>query len=138
MANTYRVGVVGCGGMGRSHTGAWTDHPAAEVVAAADINETQLQNLAEQFSIPEVFTDYTEMFAKMDLDIVSIPTWQGVRAEITVAAADAGIKGIIGEKPMAASMGGANDMIEACEGMAPSWSLGIRAGSTQPTRKSVD
>ena len=115
MAKTYRVGVVGCGGMGRSHTGAWTDHPAAEVVAAADINETLLQNLAEQFSIPEVFTDYNEMFSKMDLDIVSIPTWQGVRAEITVAAANAGIKGIIGEKPMAASMGGANDMIEACE-----------------------
>ena len=67
MAKTYRVGVVGCGGMGRSHTGAWTDHPAAEVVAAADINETQLQNLAEQFSIPEVFTDYNEMFAKMTL-----------------------------------------------------------------------
>ncbi len=115
MEKTYRVGVVGCGGMGRSHTGAWTDHPAAEVVAVADINETQSQKLVEQFSIPEVFTDYNEMFAKMDLDIVSIPTWQGVRAEITVAAADAGIKGIIGEKPMAASMGGANDMIEACE-----------------------
>ena len=101
--------------MGRSHTGAWTEHPAAEVVAVADINETQAQILAEQFSIPAVFTDYNEMFAKMDLDIVSIPTWQGVRAEITVAAANAGIKGIIGEKPMAASMGGANDMIEACE-----------------------
>ena len=115
MEKTYRVGVVGCGGMGRSHTGAWTDHPAAEVVAVADINETQSQKLVEQFSIPEIFTDYNEMFAKMDLDIVSIPTWQGVRAEITVAAADAGIKGIIGEKPMAASMGGANDMIEACE-----------------------
>ena len=77
MEKTYRVGVVGCGGMGRSHTGAWTDHPVAEVVAVADINETQSQKLVEQFSIPEVFTDYNEMFAKMDLDIVSIPTWQG-------------------------------------------------------------
>ena len=115
MEKTYRVGVVGCGGMGRSHTNAWTEHPAAEVVAVADINETQAHNLAEQFSIGEVYSDYNEMFAKMNLDIASIPTWQGVRAEITVAAANAGIKGIIGEKPMEASMGGANDMIEACE-----------------------
>ena len=97
MGKTYRVGVVGCGGMGRLHSQAWTDHPAAELVAAADISEQVAQKVADEFSIPAVFTDYNEMFRNADLDIVSIPTWQGVRAEITIAAANAGIKGIIGE-----------------------------------------
>ena len=115
MGKTYRVGVVGCGGMGRNHSRAWTEHPAAELVAAADINEQMAQKVAEEFSIPTVYSDYNEMFRNADLDIVSIPTWQGVRAEITIAAANAGIKGIIGEKPMAASLGEADDMIEACE-----------------------
>ena len=36
-------------------------------------------------------------------------------AEITVAAANAGVNGILGEKPMAAFLGEANDMIEVCE-----------------------
>ena len=115
MGKTYRVGVVGCGGMGRHHSRAWTEHPDAELVAAADVNEQMAQKVADEFSIPAVYTDYNEMFRDADLDIVSIPTWQGVRAEITIAAANAGIKGIIGEKPMAACLGEADDMIEACE-----------------------
>ena len=101
--------------MGRSHSRAYAAKPQTEVVAAADIDEEAARKLAEQFSIPALYTDYREMLAKEELDIVSVATWQGVRAEITVAAANAGVKGILGEKPMAASLGGADDMIEACD-----------------------
>ena len=70
---------------------------------------TSLRNrrkrVAEEYDIPATYTDVEEMLAKEDLDIVSITTWQGPRAEATVAAAKAGVKGIIGEKPMAASLG---------------------------------
>ena len=136
MGKTYRVAVVGCGGMGRKHSNAWTDHPAAELVAVADINEQVAQQVAEEFSIPAVFTDYNEMFRKADLDIVSIPTWQGVRAEITIAAANAGIKGIIGEKPMAASLGEADDMIEACESNGAKLAIGHHSRFT-PARTEI-
>ena len=115
MAKTYRVGIIGCGGMGHSHSRAYTKNPATELVAAMDINEGSVKTLAEEFSIPAVYTDYRQMLEKEELDIVSITTWQGVRAEITVAAANAGVKGILGEKPMSASLGEADDMIEACE-----------------------
>jgi len=111
----YRVGIIGCGGMGRSHAKAWSGKPQVELVAVADINEEAARRLAQEFSVPAVYTDYREMLEKEELDIVSIPTWQGVRAEITVAAAESGVKGILGEKPMAASLGEADDMIEACE-----------------------
>ena len=115
MAKTYRVGIIGCGGMGRSHSRAYTNNPTTELVAAMDISEESAKRVAEESSIPAVYTDYHQMLEKEDLDIVSITTWQGVRAEITVAAANAGVKGILGEKPMAASLGEASDMIEACE-----------------------
>ncbi|HIE26253.1 TPA: Gfo/Idh/MocA family oxidoreductase [Candidatus Poribacteria bacterium] len=115
MAKTYRVGVIGCGGMGRSHSRAYTRNLATELVAAMDISEESAKRLAEEFSIPAVYTDYNQMLTKEDLDIVSITTWQGVRAEITVAAAKAGVKGILGEKPMSASLGEADEMLEACE-----------------------
>jgi len=115
MAKTYRVGVIGCGGMGHSHSRAYTKNPATEIIAAMDVNEESVKRLAGEFSVPAVYTDYNQMLEKEELDIVSITTWQGVRAEITVAAANAGVKGILGEKPMSASLGEADDMIKACE-----------------------
>ena len=39
MAKTYRVGIIGCGGMGRFHSRAYTQNPATELVAGMDINE---------------------------------------------------------------------------------------------------
>ncbi len=110
----YRVGIVGCGGMGRSHANAWTNQPRAEVVATADMSADSAKALADQFDA-RCYDDYNKMFADEELDIVSVTTWQNVRAEITVAAAEAGIPGSFGEKPMAESMGGTWDMIEACE-----------------------
>ncbi len=115
MAKTYRIGIIGCGGMGRAHSTAYTQNPATELVAAMDVNVESAKRLSEEFAVPAVYTDYNEMLEKEALDIVSITTWQGVRAEITVAAAEAGVKGIIGEKPMAASLGEADTMISVCE-----------------------
>jgi predicted dehydrogenase len=111
---TYRVGIVGCGGMGRSHANDWTRTQRAQVVATADVNLDGARSLAGNYRA-NAYSDHHEMLATEDLDIVSVTTWQSVRAEIVVAAAEAGAKGIFGEKPMAASMGGAWDMLEACE-----------------------
>lgn len=115
MSKPYRIGIIGCGGMGGRHARGWSELPGVELVAVADINEAPAKDLSEQYSIPAVFTDYKEMLAKEEMDIVSIPTWQGPRAEITVAAANAGIKGILGEKPIANALGEADDMIAACD-----------------------
>lgn len=114
MDKTYRVGIVGCGGMGNSHAKAWSAIPRTKVVAVMDMFESSAKALANQFSAA-AYTDYHEMFKKEQLDIVSITTWQSVRAEITIAAAESGLKGIFGEKPMCASVGEAGAMLEACE-----------------------
>ena len=115
MAKTYRVGIIGCGGMGRSHSRDYAKNETTEVVAAMDINEKALKRLGEEFSVPALYMDCDEMLKKEELDIVSITTWQGPRAEITIAAANAGVRGILGEKPMSDSLRGADAMIEVCE-----------------------
>ena len=115
MSQAYRVGIIGCGGMGEHHASAYTQNPATSLVAVMDTRQESAQRLAERYSIAAVYTDYNEMLEKEDLNIVSITTWHGVHAEITVAAAKAGVKGILCEKPMAASLGEADDMIEVCE-----------------------
>lgn len=111
----YRIGIIGCGGMGKSHSRAWQKQENVELVAAMDIYEESAKRVAHEFEIPSTYTDVDEMLAKEDLDIVSITTWQGPRSEATVAAAKAGVKGIMGEKPMSASLGQADDMLEACQ-----------------------
>ena len=112
----YRVAIIGCGGMGRSHARAYQNHPRTEVVAAMDINPDAVNKLAEEYSVSSVYLDRKEMFEKEKLDIVDVTTWQNVRAEITIDAAEnTDVVGIFGEKPMAASYGESLDMVEACE-----------------------
>ncbi|MCG9129049.1 Gfo/Idh/MocA family oxidoreductase [Candidatus Poribacteria bacterium] len=111
----YRIGIIGCGGMGGSHSRSWQKQENVEIVAAMDIYEESAKKLAAEYDIPATYTDVDEMLAKEDLDIVSITTWQGPRSEATVAAAKAGVKGIMGEKPMSASLGQADEMLKACE-----------------------
>ena len=113
MSESYRVGIIGSGGMGGSHARHWTQKARTEVVAVADVNERSARKLADEFDAKS-YTDYERMLAEEACDIVSVTTWQNVRAEITVKAAEAGAKGILGEKPMAASLGEADRMLEAC------------------------
>ena len=112
----YRVAIIGCGGMGNGHARAYQRHPRTEVVAAMDIRPEAVKKLAEANSVPGVYTDRKEMFEKEELDIVDVCTWQSVRTEITVDAAEStNVVGIFGEKPMAASYGESLDMIDACK-----------------------
>jgi predicted dehydrogenase len=113
MSDLYRVGIVGCGGMGGAHARAWSGKPRTRVAAVTDVNPAAAEKLAAAYGAT-AYTDYRAMFDRERLDIVSITTWQSVRAEVTVAAADAGVRGILGEKPMAASFGEAEDMLAAC------------------------
>jgi len=114
LVEKYRVGIIGCGGISRSHARAYQQHGKVNLVAAADINPEALKKFADQFSISAKYTDYREMLKKESLDLVSVCTWQGTHAEITIAAAESGAKGILCEKPMATNLGEADAMIEAC------------------------
>lgn len=113
MSESYRVGIIGCGGMGGSHARHWTQKPRTDVVAVADVSERSARKLADEFDA-KPYTDYADMLEEEACDIVSITTWQSVRAEITVKAAEAGAKGILGEKPMASSLREADIMLDSC------------------------
>ena len=51
MAKTYRVGIIGCGGMGRSHANAWSTTGRVEVVTAADMSAEAAAKLADEFFV---------------------------------------------------------------------------------------
>jgi len=115
MAKTYRAGVIGCGGIARAHSNGYKQIPNVQIVAAADVSEEQLKNFSQEYGAENLYTDYNEMLEKEELDLVSICTWPPLHREMTVKAAEHGIKGILCEKPMALNLAEVDEMIEACD-----------------------
>ena len=98
----YRVGVIGCRGIGDRHASGLVGLPNAELVAGCDILETTLADFKEQWkdhwSDIALYTDHQEMLAKENLDIVTVATSDHRHADLVVNAANAGAKGIFCEK----------------------------------------
>ncbi|MFO7957069.1 MAG: Gfo/Idh/MocA family oxidoreductase [Candidatus Brocadiia bacterium] len=89
--------------------------PEYEFVGACDLIEERAREAAEGLGGLSVWTDMEEMLDAEQPDVVFIGTNTPPRAELTITAARAGVRGIIAEKPMAMSMGEARAMVEACE-----------------------
>lgn len=67
-----RAGIVGCGGISRSHAAAYDGLDNIELIAVCDINTNALNNRADEFNVQNRYTDYTEMLSQEYLDIVSV------------------------------------------------------------------
>jgi predicted dehydrogenase len=124
MAQSYRVGVIGCGGIAREHARGFRQHPSCVLAAGADIRAEQAAKLAAEFEIPATYTDYRELLAKEQPDIVAICTWPGTHAEITAAAAEAGARAVLCEKPMARCLAEADAMQAACDARGAKLAVG--------------
>ena len=122
----YKVGIIGCGrpwktpgatgfGMAHRHAAGYEASPDAEIVAIADINPTNMKLFCEEHNVPRGYLSADEMLANEDLDIVSICLWPHLHAPMTIKVAEAGVKAIHCEKPMALTFGEAKAMVAACE-----------------------
>lgn len=115
MADTYRAAIIGTGGIANAHAGYYVNDERTEIVAGADINEEHLTEFCDKYEIPDRYLDYEEMLAEQQPDLVSVCTWNATHPEITIAAAQAGVKAIISEKPMGEDLGGPMDAVTECE-----------------------
>jgi len=106
-----KVGVIGLG-MGRGHVAGYKLHPAAEVVAVADLDENRLKLVSEEYKIAKVYRSGEEMLQKEKLDVVSVATPNKFHKPLTVAALEAGCH-VLCEKPMAMNATEAREMLAA-------------------------
>lgn len=122
----FRVGIVGCGrpwksegasgfGMANFHAHGYTASPDTTIVALADINLENARAFQAVHGGERIYADYQEMLAQEQLDIVSICTWPHHHAPMVITAAEAGVKAIHCEKPMAPSYAEALRMVAVCE-----------------------
>ena len=112
MSKTLKVGVIGVGGIARTHFPGWRDSPHAEIVAFGDIKPDVLRRLGAEYNIGQLYDDSFALCAAPDIDVIDICTPNMFHMPYAVAALNAG-KHVICEKPLAPTPGEIEKMIEA-------------------------
>ena len=107
-----RIGLIGAGGIGAHHAARYNRVQGAELTAVVDVDEARANAVAKEHGVPRVFTSVESALQSGAFDAVDIclPTW--LHAEVTVAAANAGLH-VLCEKPMATTLEEADAMISA-------------------------
>ena len=109
-----RAGIIGCGGIAKTHAAALAELPEVEFAACCDIDEARARELAARHGVPNVFTDVGAMLGSGTIDMVTICTPHPSHAGLVIAAAEAGIH-VLCEKPLTIDLGEADRMVEAAE-----------------------
>ena len=117
-----RIGLIGCGFMGRTHSNGYNRlpnffpdlqyRPVLKVVCSR--NKDKASAFAAQWGYESFETDWKEVIARKDVDAIDICTPNDMHAEIAVAAAAAG-KMVLSEKPLARSLSEGEQMVEALQ-----------------------
>ena len=97
-----RVGLIGCGGIAGNHLAGYRLVDEAELVACCDVVPEQAGKFAAKAGIEDASTDYEDLIARDDIDMVDICAIDEVHAPIAIAALQAGKHALI-EKPFAMS-----------------------------------
>lgn len=99
-----RIGIIGTGGIAGSHIASYKKQPDVEVVAGADLIPGKAEKFFEDNEVEaKAFTDYKEMIDTMNLDAVSVCTYNRTHAECTIYALEHGLPVLL-EKPMTVTL----------------------------------
>ena len=116
-----RVGLVGYGFMGRTHSNAFAKvnqffdlpyRPVLQAVCARDPGKVAA--FAEQWGYASTETDWRKLVERPDIDLIDIASPNDTHAEIAIAAAGAG-KMVLSEKPLGRNAAESERMVEAVE-----------------------
>ncbi len=110
-SDTLTKAIIGVGGMGRGHI----EYEGTKLLAMCDVDKTHLKDaITLAGGNVRGYSDFRELLAQPDIDIVHIatpPHWHGI---MSVMAAQAG-KDVWCEKPMTRTIGEGKRVIEAME-----------------------
>lgn len=112
MAKSLKVGIIGVGGIARTHMPGWMQSEHTEVVAAADISQEIVEAFGKAHGITRLTTDSSELINDPEIDIIDICTPNMYHEALAVAALEAG-KHVLCEKPLAPTPQAVQRMIAA-------------------------
>ncbi len=118
---TCNIALIGTKFMGRAHSNAYLKvgkffdlptQPVMHTVCAR--NEAELKDFASTWGWQNPTTNWQEAISNPEIDLVDIVTPNNVHVEHSIAALEAG-KHVACEKPLANTLDGARQMVEAAE-----------------------
>ncbi len=116
-----RIGLIGTGFMGKAHVFGFTSAPRVfdlpcdlDLHTVADVTEAAACRAAAAFGFAHATTDWRQIIANPEIDVVDITAPNALHKEMAIAAIRAG-KHVYCEKPLAAWAGDAREMAEAAE-----------------------
>lgn len=112
MSDKLRVGIIGLGGIARTHIPGWIASEYTEITAGCDINPEILPEWGGTHGVSKLTTDPMELINDPEIDIVDVCTPNMYHKEQVVAALEAG-KDVICEKPLAPTPDDIREMIAA-------------------------
>ena len=130
----YRVGIIGGGRQGTGHGRGYMLHPRTKVAAVADTDQENLDLFCKRFDVPG-YSSYEEMLAREKLDIAAPILPVQANPDAVVAAAQAGVRAIFCEKPLAANLAQADRMVEECRTRGIPLAAGLVVSSHPDYRK---
>ncbi|GBC94496.1 Inositol 2-dehydrogenase [bacterium HR16] len=111
--HTLRVGLIGAGGIGRTHLASYERVREAQIVAIVDINEETARTAAQRAGA-QAFRDVEQMLRHVELDAVDICTPPSAHLEAALLAMEHGLH-VLCEKPLAHQPDAARQMVRAAE-----------------------
>jgi hypothetical protein len=109
-----KVGIIGSRFEADIHAESFRLMPdEAEVVAVASPTPGNAEQFARKHGLSRYFTDYRQMLAEPDIEMVTIAAPNALHAAMTLDAANAG-KHVVCEKPLCMTLEEADLMIDTC------------------------
>jgi predicted dehydrogenase len=107
-----RAAVVGCGRISDLHELGYRDRQDARIVAVCDTQRPRAREKANAWGIEKIYSDYQQLLADPEVDLVELLVPHHLHAPMTIAACRAG-KHVSVQKPMALNVAEAEAMIAA-------------------------
>jgi predicted dehydrogenase len=111
----HRVAIIGCGRMGQYYADAYSGFDDTEIVAIAEYNDDRRKAVGERFGVKALYKDVDSLLKDVVPDIAAIITPTKFFKHAVIACAEAGVKGVSTDKPIAARLSDADEMVSTCE-----------------------
>jgi predicted dehydrogenase len=109
-----RIAVIGCGYWGPNFVRNFAQFPGVQMKLACDLNKERLRHISQLYSFVETTTDLEDVVRSPDIDAAVVATPVTQHHPIAKRLLEAG-KHVLVEKPMAASVAQAEDLLEIAD-----------------------
>ncbi|MFW6189115.1 MAG: Gfo/Idh/MocA family protein [Planctomycetota bacterium] len=111
----YAASIIGCGGIARLHVRGYKSEQRCRIVGLCDLDEEAAREFRDEHGVDApIYADYREMLEAEEPDFASICLWPHLHRPVALDCAEAGVRAVHCEKPIAPTWGESLELVEGC------------------------